>query len=58
MTPQPPRTVDLFVSGNWQPPRDGQYEPAAIVGVMIVLLTFGVAVAARAISRKFGYRTT
>ncbi len=37
---------------------DGQYEPAAIVGVMIVLLTFGVAVAARAISRKFGYRTT
>ena len=37
---------------------DGQYEPAAIVGVLIVLLTFGVAVAARAISRKFGYRTT
>ena len=28
MTPQPPRTVDLFVSGNWQPPRAGQYEPA------------------------------
>ena len=37
---------------------DGQYEPAAIVGVMIVLMTLGVAVAARAISRKFGYRTT
>jgi hypothetical protein len=28
MTPQPPRTVDLFVSGRWQPPRAGQYEPA------------------------------
>ena len=28
MTPQPPRTVDLFVSGHWQPPRAGQYEPA------------------------------
>ena len=28
MTLQPPRTVDLFVSGNWQPPRAGQYEPA------------------------------
>ena len=36
---------------------DGQYEPAAIVGVLIVLLTFGVAVLARTISRKFGYRT-
>jgi hypothetical protein len=28
MTPQPPRTVDLFVSGRWQPPRAGQCEPA------------------------------
>jgi hypothetical protein len=28
MTPQPPRTVDLFVSGRWQPPQAGQYEPA------------------------------
>jgi aldehyde dehydrogenase (NAD+) len=28
MTLQPPRTVDLFVSGRWQPPRAGQYEPA------------------------------
>jgi acyl-CoA reductase-like NAD-dependent aldehyde dehydrogenase len=28
MTPQPPRSVDLFVSGRWQPPRAGQYEPA------------------------------
>lgn len=36
---------------------DGQYEPAAIVGVLIVLLTFGVAVVARAISRKVGFRT-
>jgi iron(III) transport system permease protein len=36
---------------------DGQYEPAAIVGVLIVCLTFGVAVIARTISRKVGYRT-
>ena len=28
MTPQPPRTVDLFVNGRWQPPHAGQYEPA------------------------------
>src|SRR5246127_1674847 len=28
MTSQPPRTVDLFVSGRWQPPQAGQYEPA------------------------------
>ncbi|MFZ2042450.1 MAG: aldehyde dehydrogenase family protein, partial [Trebonia sp.] len=28
MTLQPPRTVDLFVSGRWQPSRAGQYEPA------------------------------
>ena len=28
MTPQPPRTVDLFVNGRWQPPQAGQYEPA------------------------------
>jgi acyl-CoA reductase-like NAD-dependent aldehyde dehydrogenase len=28
MTLRPPRTVDLFVSGRWQPPRAGQYEPA------------------------------
>jgi succinate-semialdehyde dehydrogenase/glutarate-semialdehyde dehydrogenase len=28
MTPQPPRTVDLFVNGRWQPPGAGQYEPA------------------------------
>ena len=29
MTQPPPRTVDLFVDGRWQPPRAGQYEPAA-----------------------------
>src|ERR1700722_21001459 len=28
MTPQPPRTVDLFVNGRWQPPQAGQYVPA------------------------------
>src|ERR1700735_403558 len=26
MTPQPPRTVNLFVNGRWQPPGAGQYE--------------------------------
>ena len=29
MTPQQPRTVDLFVNGRWQPPQAGQYEPSA-----------------------------
>ena len=28
MPQPPPRTVDLFVDGRWQPPRGGQYEPA------------------------------
>ncbi len=28
MTLQPPRTVDLFVNGRWQPPQAGRYEPA------------------------------
>ena len=28
MTPPPPRTVDLYVSGTWQPPRAGRYDPA------------------------------
>lgn len=28
MTQPPPRTVDLFVDGRWQPPLGGQYEPA------------------------------
>ena len=28
MTPQPPRTVDLFMSGRWQPPQSGRYETA------------------------------
>jgi iron(III) transport system permease protein len=36
---------------------DGQYEPAAIVGVIIVLLTLGVASMARTIGRRFGFRT-
>jgi iron(III) transport system permease protein len=36
---------------------DGQYEPAAIVGVIIVLLTWGVAMIARAVGRRFGFRT-
>jgi iron(III) transport system permease protein len=36
---------------------DGQYESAAIVGVIIVLLTLGVAMGARAIGRRFGFRT-
>lgn len=36
---------------------DGQYEPAAIVGFIIVLLTLGVAVIARTITRRVGMRT-
>jgi iron(III) transport system permease protein len=36
---------------------DGQYEPAAIVGFIIVLLTLGVAFLARLITRRFGMRT-
>jgi iron(III) transport system permease protein len=36
---------------------DGQYEPAAIVGVIIVMLTLGVASMARAVGRRFGFRT-
>jgi iron(III) transport system permease protein len=36
---------------------DGQYEPAAIVGVIIVLLTLGFAFLARLISRKVGMVT-
>jgi len=28
MTQPPPRTVDLFVDGRWQPPLGGHYEPA------------------------------
>jgi iron(III) transport system permease protein len=36
---------------------DGQYEPAAIVGVIIVLLTLGFASLARAIGRRAGMST-
>ena len=36
---------------------DGQYEPAAIVGVIIVVLTLGFAFVARLISRKIGMVT-
>jgi iron(III) transport system permease protein len=36
---------------------DGQYEPASIVGVIIVLLTLGIAFIARMVSRKVGART-
>ena len=36
---------------------DGQYEPAAIVGFIIVLLTLGVAFLARLITRRVGMRT-
>ena len=36
---------------------DGQYEPAAIVGVIIVVLTLGFAFVARLISRKVGMVT-
>jgi iron(III) transport system permease protein len=36
---------------------DGQYEAASIVGVFIVMLTWGVAMAARGLGRRFGFRT-
>ena len=36
---------------------DGQYEAASIVGVFIVLMTWGVAMVARGLSRRFGFRT-
>jgi hypothetical protein len=36
---------------------DGQYEAASIVGVFIVALTWGVAMIARGIGRRFGFRT-
>jgi len=36
---------------------DGQYEPAAIVGVIIMLLTLGAAWVARAVGRRFGLST-
>jgi iron(III) transport system permease protein len=36
---------------------DGQYEPAAIVGVIIVLLTLGFALIARLITRRVGWVT-
>ncbi len=34
---------------------DGTFESAAVVGVLIVLLTFGMAVFARAIGQRFGF---
>jgi iron(III) transport system permease protein len=57
--------IVMIVTGNNRPlsmlqvdyMTDGQYEPAAIVGVIIVLLTLGVALVARAIGRRFGLRT-
>ena len=36
---------------------DGQYEAASIVGIFIVVLTWGVAMIARGIGRRFGFRT-
>ena len=36
---------------------DGRYEPAAIVGVLIVLLTLAVALLARLVARRVGVRT-
>jgi hypothetical protein len=36
---------------------DGQYEPAAIVGFIIVLLTLGFALVARMITRRVGMIT-
>jgi iron(III) transport system permease protein len=36
---------------------DGQYEAASIVGVFIVAMTWGVAMIARGVGRRFGFRT-
>lgn len=36
---------------------DGQYEAASIVGVFIVVMTWGVAMVARGLGRRFGFRT-
>ena len=36
---------------------DGQYEAASIVGVFIVVMTWGMAMIARGIGRRFGFRT-
>ncbi len=36
---------------------DGRYEPAAIVGVLIVGMTLGMAIVARLIARRLGIRT-
>ncbi|HEY3919733.1 MAG TPA: iron ABC transporter permease [Stellaceae bacterium] len=36
---------------------DGQYEAASIVGVLIVAMTWGVAMVARGLGRRFGFRT-
>jgi iron(III) transport system permease protein len=36
---------------------DGQLEKAAIVGTMVVVLTFGAAVLARLVAHRFGFRT-
>jgi iron(III) transport system permease protein len=36
---------------------DGQYEAASIVGLFIVLMTWGVAMVARGLTRRFGFRT-
>ena len=34
---------------------DGRFEAAAVAGVLIVLLTLGVAIVARLIGRHFGF---
>ena len=36
---------------------DGQYESAAIVGIIIVVMTWGAAMLARSLGRRFGFRT-
>jgi hypothetical protein len=35
---------------------DGQYEAAAVVGVIVVILTTGVAIMARALGLRLGIR--
>jgi iron(III) transport system permease protein len=56
--------VAILVTSNTQPLAiyqlnlmiDGRYEPAAVIGVVVVLMTTGVAVAGRSLGLRFGIR--
>ncbi len=56
--------VAILVTSNTQPLAiyqlnlmiDGRYEPAAVIGVVVVLMTTGVAVVGRSVGLRFGIR--